>query len=86
MLRFASFQIHNNTSVRNFVNNLDLEDIRDILNQRKQNGSSSFTYIRCSSSSQFLHTIDAITKAIPHTNASARKNKMLESVCNIFLA
>ena len=75
MLRFASFQIHNNTSVQNFANNLDLEDIRDILNQRKRNGSSSFEYIRYSLSSQFIHAIDAITKALPHTNASARKNK-----------
>ena len=36
---------------------------------------SSFGYIRYSSSSQFIHAIDAITKALPHTNASARKNK-----------
>ena len=72
MLRFASFQ---NTSVENFANNLDLEDIRDILNQRKRNGSSSFGYIEYSSSSQFIHAIDAVTKALPHTNASARKNK-----------
>ena len=85
MLRFASFRIHNNSSVENFANNLDLEAIRDILNQRKRNGSSSFGYIRYSSSSQFIHAIDAITKALPHTNASARK-KMLESVCNIILA
>ena len=75
MLRFASFQICNNTSVKRFANNLDLEDIRDILNQRKRNGSSSFTYIRYSSSSQFIHAIDATTQALPHTNASARKNK-----------
>ena len=75
MLRFASFRIRNNTSVENFANNIDLEDIRDILNQRKKNGSSSFRYIRYSSSSQFIHAIDAITKALPHTNASARKNK-----------
>ena len=75
MLRFASFWIRNNTSVENFANNLDLEDIRDILNQRKRNGSSSFGYIRYSSSSQFIHAIDAITMALPHTNASARKNK-----------
>ena len=75
MLRFASFRIHNNTSVENFANNLDMEDIRDILNQRKKNGSNSFRYIRYSSSSQFIHAIDAITKALPHTNASARKNK-----------
>ena len=75
MLRFASFRIHNNTSVENFANNLDLEDIRDILNQRKRIGSSSFGYIRYSSSSQFIHAIDAITKALPHTNASTRKNK-----------
>ena len=75
MLRFASFRIRNNTSVENFANNLDLEDIKDILNQRKRNGSSSFGYIRYSSSSQFIHPIDAITKALPHTNASARKNK-----------
>ena len=73
MLRFASFQIRNNTSVESFAKNLDLEDIRDILNQRKRNGSSSFGYIRYSSSSQFIHAIDAITKALPHTNASARK-------------
>ena len=85
MLRFASFQIRNNTSVESFAKNLDLEDIRDILNQRKRNGSSSFGYIRYSSSSQFIHAIDAITKALPHTNASARK-KRLESVCNIILA
>ena len=52
-----------------------MEDIRDILNQRKRNGSSSFRYIRYSSSSQFIHAIDAITKALPHSNASARKNK-----------
>ena len=75
MLRFASFRIHNNTSAENFANNLDLEDIRDILNQRKRNGSSSFGYIRYSSSSQVIHAIDAITKTLPHTNASARKNK-----------
>ena len=75
MLRFASFRIHNNTSVVNFANNLDLEDIRDILNQRKKNGSKYFGYIRYSSSSQFIHAIDAITKALPHTNASTRKNK-----------
>ena len=75
MLRFASFQICNNTSVENFANNIDLEDIRDILNQRKRNGSSSFGYIRYSSSSQFIHAIDAITKALPHTNTSTRKNK-----------
>ena len=75
MLRFASFQIRNNTSVENFAKNLDLEDIRDILNQRKRNGSSSFGYIRYSSSSQFIHAIDAITKTLPHTNASARKTK-----------
>ena len=76
MLRFASLWIRNNTSVENFANNLDLEDIRDILNQRKRNGSSSFGYIRYSSSSQFIHAIiDAITKALPHANASARKNK-----------
>ena len=85
MLRFASFRIHNNTSVENFANNLELEDIRDILNQRKRNGSSSFGYLRYSSSSQFIHAIDAITKALPHTNAPTRK-KMLESVCNIILA
>ena len=48
MLRFASFRILNNTSVENFAKNLDLEDIRDILNQRKRNGSSSFGYIRYS--------------------------------------
>ena len=35
MLRFASFRIRNNTSVENFANNLDLEDIRDILNQKR---------------------------------------------------
>ena len=75
MLRFASFRIHSNTSVENFANNFDLEDIRDILNPRKKNGSNSFRYIRYSSSSQFIHAIDAITKALPHTNASARKNK-----------
>ena len=75
MLRFASFRIHNNTSVENFANNLDLEDIRDILNQRKKNGSNSFRYIRYSSSSQFIRAIDVITKALPHSNASARKNK-----------
>ena len=75
MLRFASFRIHNKTSIENFANNLDLEDIRDILNQRKKNGSNSFGYIRYSSSSQFIHAIDAITKALPHTNASARRNK-----------
>ena len=75
MLRFASFRIRNNTSVENFANNLDLEDIREILNQRKKNGSSSFGYIRYSSSSQSIHAIDAITKALPHTNASTRKNK-----------
>ena len=86
MWRFASFRIRNNTSVENFANNLDLEHKRDILNQRKRNGSSSFAYIRYSSSSQFIHAIDAIMKALPHTNASARKIKMLESVCNIILA
>ena len=75
MLRFASFQIRNSTSVENFAKNLDLEDIRDILNQRKRNGGSSFGSIRYSSSSEFIHAIDAITKALPHTNASARKNK-----------
>ena len=75
MLRFAAIQICNNTSVENFANNLDLDDIRDILNQRKRNGSSYFGYIRYSSSSQFIHAIDAITKALPHTNASTRKNK-----------
>ena len=74
MLRFASFRICNHTSVENFANNLDLEDIRDILNQRKKNGSNSFRYIRYSSSSQSIHAIDAITKALPHTNASTRKN------------
>ena len=75
MLRFASFRIRNSTSVENFAKNLDLEDIRDILNQRKRNGCSSFGSIRYSSSSEFIHAIDAITKALPHTNASARKNK-----------
>ena len=75
MLRFASFRIRNNTSAENFANNLDLDDIRDNLNQRKRNGSSSFGYMRYSSSSQFIHAIDAITKTLPHTNASARKNK-----------
>ena len=75
MLRFASFRICNNTSVENFAKNLDLEYIRDNLNQRKRNGSSSFGYIRYSSSSQFIHATDAITKALPHTNASSRKNK-----------
>ena len=75
ILRFASFRIHNNTSVENFANNLDLEDIRDILNQRKKNGPNSFGYIRYSSSSQFIYATDAIAKALPHTNASARKNK-----------
>ena len=75
MSRFASFRIRNNTPVENFANNLDLEDIRDILNQRKKNGSNSFGYIRYSSSSHFMHAIDAITKALPHINASARKNK-----------
>ena len=75
MLRFASFRTWNNTSVKNFANNLDLEDIRDILNQRKKNGSNSFGYIRYSSSSQFIHAIDAIRKALHHTNASTRKNK-----------
>ena len=75
MLRYASFRICNNTSVENFANNLDLEDIRDIINQRKKNGSNSFRYIRYSSCSQFIHTIDDITKALPHTNASTRKNK-----------
>ena len=74
MLRLASFRIHNNTSVENFANNLDLEDRGDILNQKKRNGSSSFGYIRYSSSSQFIHAMDVITKALPHTNASARKN------------
>ena len=63
------------TSVENFAMNLDLEHIRDILNQRKRNGSSSFGSIRYSSSSQIIHAIDAVTKALPHTNASARKNK-----------
>ena len=86
MLRFASFRIRNSTSVENFAKNLDLEDIRDILNQGKRNGSGSFGSIRYSSSSQFIHAIDAITKALPHTNAFARKIKMLESVCNIILA
>ena len=86
MLRFASFRIHNSTSVENFAKNLDLEDIRDILNQRKTNGCSSFGSIRYSSFSKFIHAIDAITKALPHTNTSARKIKMLESVCNIILA
>ena len=52
-----------------------MEDIRDILNQRKKNGFNSFGYIRYSSSSQFIPAIDSITKALPHTNASARKNK-----------
>ena len=75
MSRFASFRIRNNTSVENLANNLDLEDIRDILNQRKKNGSNSFRYIRYSSSSHLIHAIDAITKALPHTNASTRKNK-----------
>ena len=75
MLRFASFRIQNSTSVENFAKNLDLEDIRDILNQRKRNGSSSFGSIRYSSSSEFIHAIGAITKALPHTNASTRKNK-----------
>ena len=75
MLRFPSFRIRNSTSVENFAKNLDLEDIRDILNQRKRNGCSSFGSIRYSSSSEFIHAIDAITKALPHTNVSARKNK-----------
>ena len=75
MLRFASFRIRNSTSVENFAKNLDLEDIQDILNQRKRNGGSSFGSIRYSSSSEFIHAIDAITKALPHTNACARKNK-----------
>ena len=52
-----------------------MEDIRDILNQRKRNGGSAIGSIRYSSSSEFIHAIDAITKALPHTNASARKNK-----------
>ena len=75
MLRFASFRIRNSTSVENFAKNLDLEDIQDILNQRKRNGCGSFGSIRYSSSSEFIHAIDAITKALPHTNVSARKNK-----------
>ena len=75
MLRYASSRIRNNTSVEHLANNLDLEDIKDILNQRKKNGFNSFGYIRYSSSSQFIHAIDAITKALPHTNASTRKNK-----------
>ena len=75
MLRFASFWICNSTSVENFATNLDLEDIRDILNQRNRNGCSSFGSIRYSSSIQFIHAIDAITKALPHTNTSTRKNK-----------
>ena len=85
MLRFASFRIRNSTSVENFARNLELEDIPDILNQRKRNSCSSFGSIRYSLSSEFIHAIDAITKALPHTNASARK-KRLESVCNIILA
>ena len=75
MLGFASFRIHNSMCVKNFARNLDLEDIRDILNQRKRNGGSALGSIRYSSSSEFIHAIDAITKALPHTNASARKNK-----------
>ena len=73
MLRFASFRIRNSTCVENFAKNLDLEDIRDILNQRKRNGGSAVRCIRYSSSSEFIHAILAITKALPHTNASARK-------------
>ena len=46
MFRFALFWIHTSTSVENFAKNLDLEDIIDILNQRKRNGSSSFGSIR----------------------------------------
>ena len=75
MLRFASFRIRNSTCVENFAKNLDLEDIRDILNQRKRNGGGAIGSIRYSSSSEFIHAIDAITKALPHTNAFARKNK-----------
>ena len=75
MLRFASFRMRNSTSVENLAKNLDLEDIRDILNQRKRNGCSYFGSIRYSSSSEFSHTIDVITKALPHTNASAGKIK-----------
>ena len=75
MLKFVRLHELPHPPVENFANNLDLEDIRDIINQRKRNGSSSFGYIRYSSSSQFIHAIDAITKALPHTNASARKNK-----------
>ena len=75
MFRFASFRIHNNTSAENFANNLDLEYLKDILNQRKKNRSNSFRYIRYSSSSQFIDAIDAITKALPHTNGSTIKNK-----------
>ena len=86
MLRFASFRIRNSMCVENFAKNLDLEDIRDILNQRKRNGGSAIGSIRYSSSSEFIHAIDAITKGLPHTNASTRKIKMLESVCNIILA
>ena len=86
MLRFASFRICNNTSVENFANNLDLEDIRDILNQRKKNGSNSFGYIRYSSSSQFIHAIDARTRLFLIQMLLLEKIKMLESVCNIILA
>ena len=83
MLRFASFQICNNKSVENFANNLDLEDIRDILNQRKKNGSSSFGYIRYSSSSQFIHPKQRLFLILM---LLLEKIKMLESVCNIILA
>ena len=74
MLHLEFITIH---LLKNFANNLDLEDIRDILNQRKKNGSNSFRYIRYSSSSRFIHAIDVVIKALPHTNASARKIKIV---------
>ena len=87
MLRFASFWIRNSMCVENFAKNLDLEDIRDILNQRKRNGGSSFGSIRYSSSSEFIHAFDAITKSFfLILMLPLEKIKMLESVCNIILA
>ena len=74
-----------NTIMKQWMLRLDSFRICNNTSVENKNGSNSFRYIRYSSTSQFIHAIDAITKALPHTNASARKRKMLESVCSIIL-
>ena len=83
MLRSATFRLRNKTTVDKFANNLSEEDIRDVLQRKKKNQSSftgSFPY---SPATQFISAIDAITAYLPHTNATAKKTIILQSVCSI---